>query len=149
MNIAACLSVYIAMSTSTLLSANTKVNTFIDNDDGTVTDAATGLIWQQQDDDTVRNYFTAITYCRNLNLTGMNDWRVPHVKELISTVDYRIDTTTSDIRMFPDTNNAGYWTVTGQARNVGNAWVIDFSSGQVVSTNKDSQRFVRCVRKRQ
>jgi hypothetical protein len=58
------------------------------NGDGTVTDAATGLLWQQADDGETRDWEHALGYCENLVLAGRDDWRLPSVKELQSIVDY-------------------------------------------------------------
>jgi len=64
------------------------VNDLADNGDGTVTDAATGLTWQQADDSLTRNWSNALAYCENLTLADTDDWRLPNVKELQSIVNY-------------------------------------------------------------
>ena len=64
------------------------VNDFVDNEDGTVTDRATGLSWQQADDGTTRNWEQSLAYCEGLVLGGSSDWRLPNAKELQSIVDY-------------------------------------------------------------
>jgi hypothetical protein len=63
-------------------------NDFVDNRDGTVTDRATGLTWQQADDGQGRDWPTALAYCAGLDLAGHRDWRLPNVKELQTLVDY-------------------------------------------------------------
>lgn len=63
-------------------------NDFVDNTDGTVTDKATSLMWQQADDGVGRDWTTAISYCESLDLAGYTDWHLPHAKELHSIVDY-------------------------------------------------------------
>lgn len=64
-------------------------NSFINNGDGTVSDYATGLMWQKADDGAVRNWEQAIKYCESLELAGYNDWHLPNIKELQSIVDYQ------------------------------------------------------------
>lgn len=64
------------------------VNAFADNGDGTVTDTATGLMWQQTDDGTRREWAEALAYCEALDLAGHDDWTLPNSKELQSIVDY-------------------------------------------------------------
>jgi len=64
------------------------INNFIDNNNGTVTDNATRLMWQKVDDATARDWETALSYAENLNLEGYSDWRLPNAKELQSLVDY-------------------------------------------------------------
>lgn len=63
-------------------------NSYIDNGDGTVSDLSTGLMWQQADDGSERDWENALEYAENLELTGYDDWRLPHAKELQSIVDY-------------------------------------------------------------
>lgn len=64
------------------------INNFVDNGDGTITDLATGLMWQQADDGSTRNWEDALRYCQDLSLSGYSDWRLPNAKELHSIVDY-------------------------------------------------------------
>ncbi len=63
-------------------------NKFIDNGDGTITDEATGLIWQKEDSKIALDWKSALEYARNLNLVDHNDWRLPTIKELQSLVVY-------------------------------------------------------------
>jgi len=63
-------------------------NNFRSNGNGTVSDLATGLMWQQADDGIPRNWEDALAYAENLDLAGYHDWRLPNAKELQSIVDY-------------------------------------------------------------
>lgn len=63
-------------------------NDFHDNNDGTITDRATGLIWQKDDSKRPMNWEQSLEYASKLNLAGNNDWRLPNAKELQSIVDY-------------------------------------------------------------
>lgn len=63
-------------------------NDFVDNGDGTVSDRATGLMWQKADDGRSRNWQEALAYAEGLVLAGHGDWRLPSAKELQSIVDY-------------------------------------------------------------
>ena len=62
----------------------------------TVTDDATGLIWQQDDSRSGMNFSAALDYCESLTLAGRSDWRLPNAKELQSIVDYSRSPDTSD-----------------------------------------------------
>ena len=64
------------------------INNFVDNGDGTITDLATGLMWQQADDGGTHDWENALQYCEDLNLSGHSDWRLPNAKELHSILDY-------------------------------------------------------------
>ncbi len=64
------------------------INDFVDNDNGTITDNATGLMWQQSDDGVERDWQNSLLYAETLTLAGFDDWRLPNAKELQSIVDY-------------------------------------------------------------
>lgn len=66
-------------------------NIFIDNDDGTVTDDATGLMWTQSDGGYGMNWEDALDWAEQNNAEnylGYSDWRLPNAKELQSIIDY-------------------------------------------------------------
>ncbi|HNT28001.1 MAG TPA: DUF1566 domain-containing protein, partial [bacterium] len=59
------------------------INDFEDNDDGTITDHATGLMWMKDDSGEGMNWAAALAYAQTKNAEsylGYNDWRLPHVK---------------------------------------------------------------------
>ncbi len=64
------------------------VNNFENNGDGTVTDQATGLMWQQADSGSGLDWEAALAYAANSTLAGYSDWHLPNIKELQSIVDY-------------------------------------------------------------
>jgi hypothetical protein len=63
-------------------------NRFVDNNDGTVSDLATGIMWTRTDSGKALNWADALAWCENLELAGRDDWRLPDAKELQSLVDY-------------------------------------------------------------
>jgi len=67
------------------------INEVTHNGDGTVTDAATGLMWAQEDSAEGMDWESALAWAATANeenYLGYSDWRVPDVKELQSIVDY-------------------------------------------------------------
>ncbi|WP_198295692.1 Lcl C-terminal domain-containing protein [Imhoffiella purpurea] len=71
------------------------VNAFADNGDGTVSDAATGLMWSRQDSGIEApqglDWREALDWVQTRNAQGYlghRDWRLPNAKELQSLVDY-------------------------------------------------------------
>lgn len=101
------------------------LNNFVNNGDGTVTDLATGLMWQLADDGQTRDWEEALDYAENLELAGYDDWRLPDIKELQSIVDYSKSVATTNSPaiddMFSlteiidpngDTNYGFYWSST-------------------------------------
>lgn len=133
-----------------LFSGTARAGKFTDNQNGVVTDNVTGLFWQQQDDQTYRNWETAITYCENLNLNNHTDWRLPNIKELDSLVDRsRWDPAIDPV--FPITRNTIYgwvqfWSSTTHV-SYGSAWYVNFETGGIGTASKSSiATYVRCVR---
>jgi len=65
-------------------------NDFEDNGDGTITDHATGLMWQKSGSDNHMRYAEALNYADNLNrrqFAGYRNWRIPTIEELMSLTD--------------------------------------------------------------
>ncbi|MDO5971228.1 DUF1566 domain-containing protein [Flavivirga aquimarina] len=59
-----------------------------DNEDGTVSDLNTGLMWQKIPVPDGFTWQEAVDYCENLKLAGYDDWRIPSAKELFSISDF-------------------------------------------------------------
>lgn len=57
---------------------------FIDNNDGTITDLATNLIWLKAPTSQTYTWEEALTYAENLSYASSSDWRLPNIKELES-----------------------------------------------------------------
>lgn len=67
------------------------VNNFTDNDDGTVTDATSQLMWTQSDNGAAISWEDALAFAEQANADdylGHDDWRLPNIKELQGLVDY-------------------------------------------------------------
>jgi len=134
---------------------------YTDNGNGTVTDSATGLVWQKcsaGQGTTLGNCSTgsissytwsnAITYCEGLTLGGRSDWRLPNINELRSIVDYgKSSSPTIDSTSFPNTQSNGYWSSSTYAQYTANSWYVLFSNGLVNDSNRtvDFLNYVRCV----
>jgi len=66
-------------------------NDFKDNGDGTITDTATGLMWDKNDSAQGLLWEDALSWVKQKNdenHLGYSDWRLPDVKELQSIVNY-------------------------------------------------------------
>jgi Protein of unknown function (DUF1566)/Fibronectin type III domain len=67
------------------------VNSFADSGDGTIADAATGLVWMKADSGSGMSWQEALAWVQTKNSAnhlGYNDWRLPNAKELHSLVNY-------------------------------------------------------------
>lgn len=116
------------------------------NNDGTVTDLATGLIWQQDDGGASRSQFNAINHCNGLTFAGSSNWRLPTIKELSSITDYRAFNPAIDRTAFPGVGSIpGFWSASSLSSDNTLGWYVN-SSGAVVSLSKSSGINARCVR---
>ena len=143
---------------------------FTDNGDGTVTDPATGLMWDrcswgQTGNDcsggsaSTHNWQTALGIAVEANTNnhlGYNDWRLPNRTELESLVDINKATgPTIDTVAFPNTPPSGFlpwgafWSSTLYTVYTpfpAGAWFVDFSRGDSRAISESSDLHVRLVR---
>ena len=102
-------------------------NLFQNNRNGTVTDAALELMWQQKDDGQPRDWSQSLAYCEGLSLAGHNDWRLPNIKELQTLVDYRYNEPAIDPRFFKQQDKTGwFWSSTTHGESPAMASYICF-----------------------
>jgi hypothetical protein len=117
--------------------------------DGTIVDLNTGLMWEKKEDfagphDVLATYtwsttgipsngtlFTEFQFGLNSSaFAGYTDWRIPHMKELITIVDYSTNNPAIDPAFGP-TVSAFYWTATSGAATPRQAWMVGFLPGDV------------------
>jgi hypothetical protein len=131
--------------------------------DGTVADLNTGFMWEQKvrggDEttcltelhgvDSACDWFEAtgewIDAVNAEGYAGYSDWRLPHVKELQSIVDY--STLIPAVQPeFAWVNFFFYWSATSVASDPVSAWRIYAGFGSVGNAAKDERQYVRAVR---
>ena len=119
---------------------------FSDNNNGTVTDNDTGLMWEVKTDTNKDDEYTweeAKSYCDNLSLAGYSDWYLPSVAALMSIV---CNDCSSYIykSYFPNCQSGGYWSSTTFSSA---ALYIRFSDGNAHNRLKTTgTSYARCVR---
>ena len=67
------------------------LNLLVDNDNQTISDLATGLMWSKADSGAGLNWSNALALVQTKNTAnylGHSDWRLPNAKELQSIIDY-------------------------------------------------------------
>ncbi|UHQ21921.1 DUF1566 domain-containing protein [Lysobacter sp. 5GHs7-4] len=122
---------------------------FIDNGDGTVTDAAAGLMWSK---DTLHGgervtFAEAEKTCAALTLGDHADWRLATVEELFCLADRSRYSPAIDTAFFPDTASGYYWSSTGDASVPSYAWIVVFYYGSCDILHRgNSLARVRAVR---
>jgi len=112
-----------------------------------VTDYGTGLTWQdsKDSDDSTKllSWDSAKSYCSNLGLADVNDWRLPTLSELKGVVKQDNDTPKIS-SIFHNKNGSFYWSST--PNNDSDAWGVLFYSGNQAVHDKGGSYYVRCVR---
>jgi serine/threonine-protein kinase len=124
-------------------SKNTKgafVNDFVDNNDGTVTDKATGLMWQKSGSSSSLENRGAKEYIKQLNrkrFAGHSDWRMPTVEELASLLA-KSSKSGAHINSVFDHKRSLCWTADKDdafQEAHWRVWVVDFKNGQILQAS--------------
>ena len=105
-------------------------NKFRDNHDGTISDDATGLMWQQAGSHTYLEYEEISEYVRLLNLecfAGCSDWRLPTVEELISLLTQ--EKQSNDLYIDPMFDKKQHWCWSADRYSPRAAWHVHFDQG--------------------
>lgn len=141
---------------------------FTDNGNGTISDNATGLMWEKlsadggiHDKDALYVWADASTKIAALNaasFAGASDWRLPNVNELQTLVSYGTQAPASypvfssacfapcTVLTCSCTQADLFWTSSTEQYEPTKAWTVVFTIGQVIPFPKEAVGFVRAVR---
>lgn len=113
---------------------------------GTVIDDATGIVWEQEDDDIKRDWNDAKAYCESLAKDGL-EWRLPTIDELIALSDKTVSSPAIDGEFFSNTNNNEYWSGSEYlaSSNPDDIWTVNFTNSNTNNPDKNATLYVRCV----
>lgn len=145
------------------------VRSLIDNLDGTLTDPATGLVWEKLSDDGSPHDFDNFAYqwagafdkmgaLNDDSFAGYTDWRLPNTHELATLIDFSAYNPAVGVPLNSEcepgcnvtecscTRPSNYWTSTTSQNTPASAWSINFQSGALATTTKTTLQYVRAVR---
>lgn len=144
------------------LMPSTPSDQFVDQGDGTVFDAATGLSWKRcsegQDWDgkdctglaEVHGWGQALVLVDELNnnggYAGHQDWRLPNINELTTLVERACSEPAINTAVFPSTPAAVFWSATPSTSSGIEAWATSFKDGTDGPRNKGALHHVRLLR---
>jgi hypothetical protein len=116
-------------------------NDFVDSGYGTITDNATGLMWQKTGSSRTRTWARAQEYVKGLNkyeFAGYSDWRLPTIEELASLVERE---KFNGVHIDPvfDSKQKTCWSAdynqTSTIRVSGyEGWIVKFDEGTITQT---------------
>jgi hypothetical protein len=112
-------------------------NDFVDNGDGTVTDRATGLMWQKDGSSKPLTFKRAKYYISSLNdkrFMGYSDWRMPTVEELASLIRGNVRRGLHINPLFSKKQSRCWSSDSGFVEDKGlkDVWVVNFFGGLTV-----------------
>jgi len=108
---------------------------FTVNQDGTVTDNQTKLVWKQcleglSGADCATGTASTFTWDKALqHAASQTGWRLPNIKELASIVELKCVDPAINLAVFPNTPSSGVWSGSPYAGYSGSAWHVFFYNG--------------------
>ncbi|MBS1562008.1 MAG: DUF1566 domain-containing protein [Bacteroidetes bacterium] len=114
----------------------------------TITDNATGLVWQQYCAEVPQTWANALQLADTLTQGGYNDWRLPNIKELQSLNMVMMRGPSVDIQYFPCVTSTNWlWTSTPMnGPGATQSWILQPELGIVTYAPKTELHTVLCVR---
>ena len=122
-------------------------NHFVDNHNGTITDEATGLMWQKGGSSGGMTWPEAKDYAIRLNregFTGYSDWRIPTIEELASLLESSWKNGDLFIEKVFDRKQRYCWSQ--DTSGINKAWKANFHLGFIIDFPMNSINPVRLVR---
>lgn len=143
--------------------ASLPAGRFRDHGDGTVTDVESKLMWMRcslgqrwQSGACVGaagavSWRDAQGHADEVNLDGgasFSDWRLPSLRELATITARECTRPRTNVRVFPGTATAAYWSATSRAGEASGerAYVLGFGAEGVLVARKDERHHLRLVR---
>ena len=136
---------------------------FLDNEDGTITDNNTGLMWKKcisgiQGASCTEgvmeelNLENAKQACSDLNTSPdapYTNWRIPNIEELISILDLSRSNPSINSTFFPNNPFDWFWSTTKKTSDLSCVWGVEYGFSGLYddySTESGSWIITRCVR---
>lgn len=142
---------------------STPNDQFVDNEDNTILDLRTGLLWAKcaigQDyangkcEGAAQNFTSfraALSHVDSIRTSYLDTggWRIPNIKELDSIVERQCTNPSINVDIFPDTPSATFFSSTPQPDSLDNFWArsISFFTGEEYTPPTETLRHVRLVK---
>ena len=124
-------------------------NVFVDNNDGTVTDKATGLMWQKSGSSKSLENRDANGIIKRLNkerFAGRSDWRMPTIEELASLLVYSKINGLHINPLFSSKQKRCWTADQGEGNHLYylGAWIVNFEHGEVTKAQFAMPKYNEC-----
>jgi len=134
-------------------------NEFTINEDGTVLDRETGLMWKRCAEGQYCNEMGCIGNARGYTweeamlltspFAGYEDWRLPTIKELKLIITREVSKPYMNRLIFPDTGKTNFWSSSDSPYYSFGAFYLDFNRGYPYYDDKSHLYSVRMIRGQQ
>lgn len=140
--------------------ATTPDSRFVVNENGTVNDMQTGLMWKhcaegksgvqcKEGEVLEMNWAEALLYMSEHNTdgaSGYNDWRLPNIRELSTLVESQCAHPAINSEIFPNTLPSHFWTSSPYHFYTHYSWYVDFGYGSPTYDERIRKKLLRLVR---
>lgn len=120
-----------------------KAGRFMENEDGTMTDLSTHLMWEPPASHLHASWYEGREYAQSLRVASYSDWRLPTIEELETMA--RVATRVAKEEL-PGLWRYSFWSSSHDTGKEEHAYQYNFDDGCSVSTPKNGVCHVRCVR---
>jgi len=127
----------------------TEMNTsgrFFMNNDETVVDTQTGLMFSTITSHDQMNWENALIYSEQLTHAGFTDWRLPNIQELTSILNFSKSDIAIDSQFFSGLRPDAYWASTTVSNSPNLAWAVHFDAGYIYRYRKSDLYWIQVVR---
>lgn len=105
------------------------VEHFVSNANASVSDQLSGLVWQQMALPDSMTWESALQFADTCTFAGINNWRLPNIKELQSLSNPSLINPTINPAYFPNIGLLHYWSSTTLPNQTSKAWYLDTHFG--------------------
>lgn len=140
--------------------ATTPDSRFVVNDNATVTDTQTDLMWKlctegksgvqcKEGEALEMNWAEALLYLpehNSLGAGGYTDWRLPNIRELSTLVESQCAHPAINLDIFPNTPASHFWTSSPYHFYTHYSWYVDFAYGSPTYDERIRKKLLRLVR---
>lgn len=130
---------------------------YVDNEDGTVTDLRSGLMWKQcvqgrsgsscgNGTVTTMTWAAALAAAQASTFAGYSDWRLPNIRELQSLVEVCHTYPAINDAYFPNDPSWYVWSGSPFPALLNHAWHVGFFYGDALGAARNDSNVVRLVR---